>query len=150
MKNKIPGGLAANILIPVALCLALNGLIFSVGWGQQDNGMADVWFAPPGWFVGAVWTVLYVFYGISRWHAARAGKHEAHLVTALIIWGLAYPFLTGGFEAVPGAVLNVVSLALTMFVILRIHAQARRAALWLLPSALWESFAVVLGFAALS
>ncbi len=143
-------GLILNILIPVTLCLLINGIIFSTGMNTDNNSTTAPWFAPPGWAVGSIWMVLYVLYGAARWTVLRddgPGAHKAlNWITFLIFWGLSYPFLTLGFDMYIGAVLNAVSLLFTLFALYAVRPASIRAFWMLIPSALWESFAVFLGF----
>ncbi len=143
-------GLALNILIPLILCLLINGVIFSTGMNTDNNSTTAPWFAPPGWAVGSIWVALYILYGAARWTVLqRGGPHApaaAKWITFLIFWGLSYPFLTLGFDMYIGAVLNAVSLLFTSFALFAVKRASLRGFWMLIPSALWESFAVVLGF----
>lgn len=143
-------GLALNIIIPVALCLLINGVIFSTGMNTDNNSTTAPWFAPPGWAVGSIWVVLYILYGAARWTVLQAGGPHASTaakwITFLIFWGLSYPFLTLGFDMYIGAALNVVSLLFTLFALFVVKRASLRGFWMLIPSALWESFAVFLGF----
>lgn len=137
-------GLAANVLVPLAAVLIGNAVIFAGGFVQTNQVFASVKLAPAGWVVGAVWVALYVLYGLARWIAATAGadgRRVAWWVVLLMVWGLAYPLATRGFELQLSAYLNTVSLALTAFAIWRVARASRRAAAWLLPSLAWVAFA---------
>jgi tryptophan-rich sensory protein len=145
-------GLSVNVLVPLAAALIANALIFAGGFAQT-NVVASVRLAPPGWAIGAVWTVLYVLYGIARWTAATAGpagRRAAWWVVLLMGWGLAFPILTRGFDLHLSAYLNAVSLALTMLAIWRVARASRQAAAWLLPSLAWIAFANYLTLAKLA
>lgn len=153
-------GAIANIALPVAATLAVNAVIFTQGWDERAKPSLDsLWFAPPGWMIGAIWVVLYIFYGISRWTAATESEqshHRAWWVVALMLWGLSYPWLSQSFDIGYGrylgwgAYMNVASLGLTLIVIARLWPVSKKAVYWLVPSVLWECFAILLGFAALA
>ncbi|MES2907211.1 MAG: tryptophan-rich sensory protein [Pseudomonadota bacterium] len=147
-------GLAANIFLPVLATLIVNAIIFTQGWDQRPKPLLDsLWFAPPGWAIGIIWIFLYGLYGLSRWTAATAtedANKRAWAIVALMLWGLSYPWLSQKFDLTWGAYMNVASLLLTLMVAAFIWPVSKKAVYWLLPSMLWESFAVFLGFAALS
>lgn len=150
LNRKTRGGLVANILVPVIATLALNGIIFSTGL-QSDGELRElVPFAPPGWFIGAVWVVLFALYGVARWKAITAGaQNAAGWITGLMIWALAYPFTSAGFDLYYGALANLLSLIFALFVFVRTWRGEQVAAQWLVPSLLWMIFANFLGFTAL-
>jgi tryptophan-rich sensory protein len=149
-----PVGLLASCGIGILSTLLLNGLIFSTGLRDGEPASDIFCFAPPGWVIGAIWVFLYALYGVAHWRASITGtddgRRAARLVFLLGVWGLLYPFLTLGFQHGIGAILNVVSLAFTVLAICAIRRCETRsvhaAALWLIPSMLWECYAVFLGF----
>ena len=141
-----------SALIPLALVLVGNGLIFASGAEGGDPAFERLALAPPPWAVAAIWIMIYPLWGLARWKAARAGRRgskESGWVVALMGWGLAYPLLTG-FEAVPSAWANVVSLALAAVTFWRVSKVSHRAAWLIAPSVIWIAFATVLGFMALA
>lgn len=145
--------LALNIAIPLALCLLTNWIIFSTGMNTDDNATTRPWFAPPGWAVGSIWVGLYILYGAARWRVITDAPDITRArgwITFLVFWGISYPFITLGFDIWLGAMMNVVSLLFTIIALMIVHKASRHATLLLIPSALWESFAVFLGFATLN
>jgi hypothetical protein len=93
--------IAANIVIPVILALATNGLIFALGWQQPDRDIQPA-FAPPGYVIGIVWTVLFALMGCARGLASRQGdRRTVRLLTILIGLCLAYPFYRADRRVLP-------------------------------------------------
>jgi tryptophan-rich sensory protein len=133
--------LLLNILIPVLLALATNGLIFALGWTQPDHDIQPGW-APPGYVVGIVWTILFALMGAAR---AITSPERRTLVTALILLCLAYPFCTLGFQ---DRQMNLIGIIVTEIFAIYVAAKLIRpqckAALLLLPLILWLCFAMAL------
>ena len=132
-------GLVANLLVWLGLVVALNGLIFALGWSTRGTAL-DPWFAPPGWVIGCVWVGLFALLAAARWtlHARPAGRGW---VTALLLACLAFPF----YAQAPGSVWagfagSVGTGLLAAFV----TAKAGPAWAFVLPTALWCGFASVL------
>jgi tryptophan-rich sensory protein len=145
-------GLMATVAVFTGAAIALNGIIFAFGFADGDDAVARLSWTPPGWFIGAIWVLLFVFYAVAHWMLQQrgdGGKRAARWVLAIVLWDLAYPFLTLGFDLTLGAWLNVVTLVLTILLLWRVRRDSRLAVAWLLPSLAWVSFATVLTFAAL-
>ena len=137
-------------VIPLAATVVENGLIFTFGT-MADPNYAAVPFAPPGWVVGMVWTVIYPTWGLARWRAWTSGpdgQREAWWAVALIVWGLLYP--VGGlfWTTEVSALANLASLVLAAVVTWRVARVSRAAALWMAPSLAWLAFATYFGYAA--
>jgi tryptophan-rich sensory protein len=133
--------LLLNILIPVVLALATNGLIFALGWTQPDHDLQPRW-APPGYVVGMVWTILFALMGAAR---AITSPERRPLVTALIALCLAYPFYTLGFQDRQANLTGIiVTEAYTLYVTARLIRPKCKAALLLLPLIAWLCFAMAL------
>ncbi|KJV08964.1 hypothetical protein VZ95_14400 [Elstera litoralis] len=83
----------------VALALVLNGLVFGLGWNATGvtRQVSQPWFAPPGWAIGLVWTLLLAGMGAADalLSARLPGAARARLLgRVLALDCLAYPFFT--------------------------------------------------------
>lgn len=137
--------------VPLLLVLVGNGLLFATGTAGADPAFSSLRLAPPGWFVGLMWALIFPMWGYARWRvwqAGAVGRRAARWVAALMAWGLAYPVLTLGFETGLSAVANIASLALVLLTTRRVQRASAPAARWLVPSIVWIGFATVLGLAA--
>jgi tryptophan-rich sensory protein len=97
--------------------------------------------------------VIYPKWGFARWRAVQDGDAAAKRswwIVALMIFGLAYPIATGGFDIVLSAWLNIASLLLVLAAFVRVRQKSPVASRWLIPSILWMAFASYLGLAAVS
>jgi tryptophan-rich sensory protein len=143
------GGLL-SALVPLLAVVAENALLAPVA---QDPAFEAVPFAPPGWFVGLVWCVIYPLWGLARWRshlAGEGGRKAAWWVVTLLVWGLAYPIVTGGFQVVPSAIGNALSLLLALVAAWRVGRYSTAAAALIAPSIAWIIFANFLGMVALT
>lgn len=126
----------------------LNGAIAIAG-GDDDAGRVQPGWAPPGWFVGAFWFVLFASMALARWQLHRAGDRTGRTaVDVLMVLCAVYPaysgLLSGGLAA--ALVGNLVTLlyggaVLGWFV--------RRGTVWrvttpLVPVVVWLAFAAAL------
>ena len=145
-------GLAISILIALIAVLAVNAIIYAAGWSENDPAYEAVPFNPPGWLVGAIWFVLYALWGAARWYAYQtglAGRRASYWVGLLMLWGLAYPFITAGDTGV-SVLANLISLALVLWTATKLRRISKRAFWLVAPSVLWIGLASILGFAALT
>jgi tryptophan-rich sensory protein len=137
------GYVAAAILVT----LALNGLVFALGWaGSGAEAERPNSLLPAGWVIGGVWLVILTLVAVAAWWLAsdpRAGvRRFAPWALALIGFCLAYPFYTFGLRG--GAVAlfgNLSTIIASAFLSGRVLASSRFAAALILLPALWTSFA---------
>ncbi|MBB35742.1 MAG: hypothetical protein CME88_11330 [Hirschia sp.] len=141
-------GAISSALVPLLLVLIGNGLIFATGWMDQNSSFDRLENAPPGWFVGLMWTLIYPLWGLARWRV-RLYSTASRMLIGLMVWGFLYTIITGPAGPMTGAICNGISL---LFVILASLLAARRdriALFLMVPSIIWVVFANYLGLAAL-
>jgi hypothetical protein len=118
-SKRVPvlSSLAGNLAVFVLLPLILNGVIFGLGWDRQSGAakgqMAGL---PPGWAVGAIWTVLFSGMGVARWLLSkRAPGWLAEGPSLLGFLCLLYPLYTAGLQNDNvGLVGNIVTAAVAL------------------------------------
>lgn len=140
-----------SMAVPLLLVVLGNGVIFATRSGGGDPAFESLRLAPPGWFVGLVWALIFPMWGYARWRvwqAGAVGRRASRWVVALMAWSLAYPALTLGFDTGLSAIANVASLALVLMTARRVRKASDAAARWMLPSIVWICFATALGLAA--
>ena len=140
-------GALANAAAAVALAAVVNVLIASLGLSGPDESLRDPIFAPPGWFIGVVWVVLFALMGLARWSAVRAGpagRSRSVWALGLIVLCAGYPFYTAGFDLLPSVIGAVATLAAAVFVAWKLAPVSRGAALLITPVIVWTAFACVL------
>jgi tryptophan-rich sensory protein len=139
--------LATCVIGTVAITLALNGLIFALGWaGPSAEATRVNTLLPPGWAIGAVWVVLLALLAVAFWRLASdeaAGAQRlAPWVLLLIAACLAYPFYTVGFSnEVVGFIGNLATSVASAFLAGRVLPASRLAAALVFLPAIWVSFA---------
>lgn len=89
---RIGGAFAA-----IVLALLINAAIahFAPASPAPPSGWLP---APPGWFVGAVWTVLFGLLGAAAGDAARRDRAAAWAIAGLVVLCAAYPLYTAGLR----------------------------------------------------
>lgn len=145
-------GLAISAALAFAAALIVNGVIYAAGWNAEDPGYAAVSFNPPGWLIATIWLVIFPMWGAARWYAYQtglAGRRASYWVLALIVWSLAYPFITSGENTAVSAGANVISLGFALAAAAKARPVSKRAFWLIAPSIAWITFACILGFAAL-
>jgi benzodiazapine receptor len=132
--------LAATLAVYILAPLALNGIIFTLGW--QDAAPKNP-MLPPGWVIGLIWMLLFAGMGIARWILTRGlDPRVARWVDGLALLCLIYPLYTLGLRNVAiglaGAIITaVVALAITV----RVWRESRTASLLIACVALWTLYA---------
>ena len=140
--------LILNLVIAVGICLAINALVFGLGWDVSDTPTHEVTFAPPGWLVGAVWVFLFALIGISRGVLNKFGeksKSAKKWLIVLLLFCFAYPIYTLGLSSeIMGLIGNLGVIALTIFIISQTWKLSKLASFLIMPIILWVSFATVI------
>ena len=138
-------GAVLNAGAAVLVAAAVNGAIGALGLNGGHEGLREPAFAPPGWFIGGTWVVLFALMGAARWAAVRdRDRRGGWWVVGLLAICVAYPFYTGGFDLLPSMAGNVVTLVVATAVALRLRRRSRTAALLIVPVIAWVAFACVL------
>ena len=142
-----------NILIPVLLACAVNGIIYALGWRQPDSHIQPD-FAPSGIVIGMVWVALFALMGAARHYALKAPRQSARgtkHVTRLIFFCLAYPFYTAGLQDGPAGLIGIIiTEAYAIYCVGILRRAAPIAAALLMPLAAWLAFAFVIVIAVFS
>ncbi len=139
---------AAIATLWVLATLALNGLIFALGWNHTGQALRPSW-APPGYVIGTAWVGLFALVGYAHGVLLAQSSPQHWGVAMLLLACLAYPLYTGGLQAgsvaFAGTLLTLAG-TLTMLWLLR---NTPTVPWLLLPLALWLSFASCLIWATL-
>jgi len=153
-QKKGTGGRILLLVLSLGICFAAAA-IGSYFTGMTVNtwyaGLAKPPIAPPGWVIGAVWTVLFLLMGISLFlvleedrssHAVQQGICLFALQLALnVLWSYLFFGLASPALALGEMLVLWVAIAATVRQFLRI---SRPAAYLLVPYLAWVSFATIL------
>ena len=147
--RRSAGSLALHVLATVVITVAINGLVFGLGWaGAAPDAARDNGLLPPGWVVGTVWLVLLALVAVAYWLLASADEPDARTMApwllALIAFCLAYPFYTFGFRSIAMEMIgNVVTIAGAVVLARRALRSSRLAAGLISLVVIWVSYATL-------
>jgi tryptophan-rich sensory protein len=139
--------LALHVLAVVFITLAINGLIFALGWvGPSVDAARNNALLPPGWVVGTVWVGLLGFLAAAFWLLASDARPDARRlspwVLALIGFCLAYPFYTIGLRnEMLSLIGNLATIAASSVLAGCVLPSSRLAAVLIFLPVPWVSFA---------
>lgn len=120
------------------------------GWYQNIN---KPFFTPPGWLFAPVWTLLYIFMGVSLYlvliKANPLPKAKFLLIFCLqLALNLLWSILFFGFTSPLLALIEIIILWYAILVLLNLAYKINRLSfIILLPYLLWVSFAAILNAA---
>jgi len=97
MKTSAPPkSLAVTIAVYLVAPLAMNGVIFGLGWATPHPANPML---PPGWAVGTIWMLLFAAMSLARWLVRGDPPAMAYAVDALAFLCLIYPLYTLGLSS---------------------------------------------------
>jgi tryptophan-rich sensory protein len=124
----------------VAAVLAMNGVIFGLGWNRSRPISAAP--LPPGWAIGAIWVGLFVLFALAWTRTQGVDRWAGRAILGFVTLCLAYPLYTGGLGSrTVGAVANVFCLMAALALVAFLWRRERGAALLFTPSLLWLGYA---------
>ena len=129
------------VLTPVILAIITNSIIYTNNWQSQDTNPRNP-LLPPGYVIGAIWTAIFALLGYALYLTRdnQSASLASCSIVAIIIWSLAYPFLTNGLQQKRGRILNTVTLILAMILAIIVINQKPAAFAFIVPLLLWASY----------
>jgi tryptophan-rich sensory protein len=120
------------ILIPIILATILNVIIFTKRWNTIQRK-----YLPPGWVIGIVWSIIL---GILGYLLFMSKQHKVtyFAIAGLIVFILAYPFLTNKFVE-NTKLLDTITLILSVLIAVMLFFQ-KGMVLYMLPLLTWVLF----------
>ena len=106
-------------------------------------------FSPPNWLFAPVWTLLFLFMGVSLYLISEIkNNREAVLIFALqLILNVLWSVLFFGLQSPFYAFIEIIILwVVILFTIIYFHKLSKQAAYLLYPYILWVSFALILNY----
>lgn len=138
------------------LAAAVGSVFTGLSVNTWYSGLAKPPFTPPGWFIGAVWTVLYLLMGISLFLVLEEDRSRPPVRRGIslfalqlglnVLWSFLFFGLRSPFLALIGILILWCSVAATLLQFLKI---SRPAAYLLIPYLLWVTIATGLNTAIL-
>jgi tryptophan-rich sensory protein len=137
-------GLIGNTSLAILCALAVNGFIALVNPSEMSS-QGPVHLQPPGYVVGIVWLALVAAMGFARWLLLTKPAdtiRPRRLILYLLLFCLAYPLYTVGLKNLAlGLAGNFATIALSLFVAIRVSASSRLAACLVALVTVWVAFA---------
>ncbi|MDD1664180.1 MAG: tryptophan-rich sensory protein [Methanomicrobiales archaeon] len=140
-----------TFILAVGICYlaaAVGSAFTALSVDTWYAGLVKPPFTPPGWFIGAVWTVLYLLMGISLFLVLEKDRDRPEVKQGVslfsiqlclnVIWSLLFFGLRSPFLALIGILLLWGSVAATLLQFLKI---SRTAAYLLVPYLVWVTVA---------
>ena len=150
---------AGTFILAIGICYlaaAVGSAFTALSVDTWYAGLVKPPFTPPGWFIGAVWTVLYLLMGISLFLVLEKDMDRPEVKQGVslfsiqlclnVIWSLLFFGLRSPFLALIGILLLWGSIAATLIQFLKI---SRPAAYLLIPYLVWVTIATCLNAAIL-
>lgn len=128
---------ALNVLIPIVAAMAVNAVIFTLGWNNRAKEQNKL--LPPGIVIGVVWIVIFGFLGFAR-YLVRGNAVASWATVAIMAWSLAYPFATAGLRLDNAVLFNTISLIVSFTTALLVYGANKRATLYFVPLLIWVSY----------
>lgn len=135
-----------NIVLAAAAGLVVHGLAMLAGRGMSTD--AAPWFALPSWANAAVWLLLLVLLGISRWmlnsYTIIGVSMARTMVTLLILCCLLWPFYTLPAVDLRVALFgNAATIILAVASIVIVRRRSVEASSLIMPVVVWLAFSVL-------
>ena len=144
----------AKLVLTIIIC-QLAGAVGSI----FTNTSVQTWYttlklpsiAPPGWFIGTVWIILYTLMGISLYLVWNKGdkrvKEAISIFFVQLVLNSVWSILFFGLRSPSIAFIEIIILWIAiLFTILKFYRISKNAGLLLIPYIIWVSFALVLNF----
>ena len=135
---------AIYVLAPVILAIITNAIIYANNWQSNDTDTTRPRnpLLPPGYAIGAIWTAIFALLGYALYLARdnQPPSLASCSIVAIILWSLAYPFLTNGLKQKRGRILNTATLILAMILAIIVINQKPMAFPLIVPLLIWASY----------
>jgi tryptophan-rich sensory protein len=145
---------AGTFILAVGICYlaaAVGSAFTALSVGTWYAGLMKPPFTPPGWFIGAVWTVLFLLMGISLFLVLEKDRDRPEVRQGIslfsiqlglnVIWSFLFFALRSPLLAFIGILLLWGSIAATLLQFLKI---SRPSAYLLVPYLVWVTIATCL------
>ena len=136
-----------NIAAAVGLALVCNAIVFGFGWGQTAVRATPA-YAPLGYVVCIVWTLLFAAMGAARWlllgRMTPLRFRHARLIVWLVIFCAAYTFYGLAPESrIPGFIGNLVTIPFSAWIAWTVRTTSPQAARLVGLVPLWVIYATI-------
>lgn len=148
-----------HILLPILAAVIINIVIYTQGWqsqnqakssqqpdkakpAQQQDKAANL--LPPGYAIAIIWIFILGLLGLV--HYLTYPSFVSGYIALVIIYCLAYPFLTNGLREENTATYNILAFITAVFLSIIVFIQNKKATVYTLPYLIWTSYVASVTF----
>lgn len=124
-----------SILIPVILLISINFYMKYNNILLEDGGSSVIPGESREYIILSIWTILIGFLGYSCY--LMRNNISCVAIIIIIIYTLAYPFITLGKNRIQIESLNIIYILITYIIFLLVLSENSNSALYILPLLLW-------------
>jgi tryptophan-rich sensory protein len=131
-----------HILLPIIFASLINGLIYYLGWNNSNLKMKSS-ILPPGYMIGIIWIIIFGLLGYIHYLLYKLKNRftiYSNSIIVLLLFCLAYPFLTSGLKQRNATILNLITLIFSFIVSLLVITQSINAFYYIIPLLIWASY----------
>jgi len=131
-----------HILVPVILAILSNSLIYTLKLNYSIQKIRST-ILPPGPIIGLIWIIIFGLLGYAHYilYKLKNGfSIYSNTIVLLLIFCLAYPFLTSDFKQKKASILNLITLIFSFIVALLVITQSINAFYYIIPLLIWASY----------
>jgi tryptophan-rich sensory protein len=138
-------GLVANVVIAFVFFCGINAAVFGFHLTTFNDSINPSW-APPTWFIGIVWPILFLLTAFARWMLNGSMDEKARLLksslVAIFLIDVTHPIYTDGFRWYGMALLGtIVPFALCVYFVMASWNVRRLASSLMIPMCAWFVYA---------
>ena len=145
-KMKIKSYLL-HILLPILAAMIINIIIYTQGWQSKDKAKPSdkaTGLLPPGYAIAIIWIFILGLLGLV--HYLTYPSFVSGYIALVIIYCLAYPFLTNGLREENAATYNILAFITAVFLSIIVFIQNKKATVYTLPYLIWTSYVASVTF----
>jgi len=128
-----------SILIPVILLISINFYMKYNNILLEDGGSSVIPGESREYIILSIWAILIGFLGYS-FYLMRNNISCVAIIIIIIIYTLAYPFITLGKNRIQIESLNIIYILITYIIFLLVLSENSNASVYILPLLLWITY----------
>jgi tryptophan-rich sensory protein len=135
IKKALP-----HILLPILAAGIVNAVIYTQKWNDKPMDKETSKLLPPGYAIAIIWIFILGLLGYI--HYLVYPSNVSYFIMAVILYCLAYPFLTAGLDAERSGIYNIIAFVLAFAVTTSVYLQknAKNPTVFTLPFLIWTGY----------
>jgi tryptophan-rich sensory protein len=132
-----------HILLPIIAAVIINVIIYTQKWNdrpqpQPDKNVSKL--LPPGYAIAIIWIFILGLLGFT--HYLLYPSNISYFIVAIILYCLAYPFLTAGLDASKSGIYNIIAFVLAIALTTSVYMQkkSKDPTVFTLPFLIWTGY----------